>query len=56
MTTSTEAQLKTGHFHSSNHQNLLPCQFPGGETVKNIKIDPQTTNIWSKKVKRDARE
>ncbi len=30
-----------------NHQNWLPYQILGDKTVKNVKIDPQTTDIWS---------
>ena len=29
------------------HLKLLPYQIPGGKTVKNVQIDPQTTEIWS---------
>ncbi len=40
----TEAHL----FPTSNHHKLLPYQSVGGKIVKNVQIDPQTTEIWSK--------
>ena len=40
----TEAQL----FHSSNHHKWPPRRILGGKTVKNVKIGPQTTEIWPK--------
>ena len=58
-----EAQLKTlkslknfkpptntVHFHSSNHQKWLHFKILGGQAVKNVQIDPQTTEIWLKKL------
>ncbi len=40
----TEAQI----FHYSNHPKCLPYQILGSKTVKNIQIDPQTTDILTK--------
>ncbi len=40
----------TGHFHSSNRYNWLPYPILGCKNVKNVQIDPQTTEILSKKL------
>ena len=37
----TEAQL----INSSNHHKWLPYQILGGKTVKNVPVDPKTTEI-----------
>ncbi len=42
----TEAQL----FHSSNHHKWLPYRIIGGKAVKNVHIDPQTTEICPKEL------
>ena len=41
----------TGRFHSSKHQKWLSYQIIGGKTVMNVQIDPQTSEIWSTKLK-----
>ncbi len=33
-----------------NLQKCLPYQILGGKTVKNVEIDPQITEIWSKQL------
>ena len=42
--------IKAQPFYSSNHQKWLPYQILGGNTVKNVQIDPQTTDIWPKQL------
>ncbi len=42
----TEAQLS----HSSYLHKWLPYQMFGGKTVKNVKINPQTIEIWPKEL------
>ena len=42
-----ETPTDTEIFHSCNHNKWLPYQIVGGETVKNVQIDPKTTEIWS---------
>ena len=39
-----------GVFSVKRHKKWLPYQFLGGKTVKNVQIDPETTEIWSKKL------
>ncbi len=39
---STEAQL----FHFSNHHEGIPYRILGSKTVKNVHIDPLTSEIW----------
>ncbi len=36
----------TSHFHSSNHQKWLSYKILGWNHVKNVHINPQTTEIW----------
>ena len=38
------------HFHYCNHKKWLPLQIRGAKTVKNVQIDPQTTEIWPKQL------
>ena len=35
-------------FYSSYHHKWLSYQILGSKTVKNVQIDPQTTEIWLK--------
>ena len=42
--TTTEAQLRICH------QKWLPYQILVSNTVKNVQINPQTTEIWTKKL------
>ena len=42
------------HFHSFNQRKWLPYKILGGKPVKNVKIDPQTTEIWSKKLNKTS--
>ena len=37
-------------FHSSNHHKWLPYQFIGDNAENNVQINPQTTEISSKKL------
>ncbi len=48
---SSKTPTYTGHFHSSSHQKWLPYPILGGQTVKNVQSDPQTTDIGSTKLK-----
>ena len=41
----TEAQLKTLY-----PSEMAPYQILGGKAVKNIQIDPQTTELWLNKI------
>ena len=55
-TKTTEAQLKSLKINPHppkkhrnvpwNHKKWLPYQIVGGKTVKNVHIEPQTTEIW----------
>ncbi len=40
----------TRHFRSYNYQKWLPYQILGGKTVKTLQIDPQTKEIWTKRL------
>ena len=44
------------HFHSCNPQKRLSYPILGSKSVKNIQIDPQTTDLGLKKVKLDVSE
>ncbi len=37
-------------YPASNYHKWLPYQILGGKTVKNVDIDPQTTEIWPKEL------
>ncbi len=42
--------IDSGHFHSWTHHKWLTCQILGDKTVKNVQIDPPTTEISFKKL------
>ena len=42
-----DAINKDSHVKISNHHKWIPYQNLGGKYVKNVLIDPQTTEIWS---------
>ncbi len=48
LTNKAKNTTKAHLFHSSNHHKWLPYQILGGKTKKNVQIDSQTTDIWSK--------
>ncbi len=43
-------KIQNPHRYSCNHHKWLPYKIIFHRTVKNVKIDPQITEIWLKKL------